>query len=131
MTPAEFLTLTESLHLEMKDVSMLTLVPAATLKAWLLGPDDIPEGVAGLIADIDREVEARLARALEKAAGREEVTLVRFRNPLDFKRAGPDMSPIPPVLAYRCHGALITRLHVTLRRAGVHARVKFWQASEG
>ena len=131
MQPAEFVTLMESLHLTTKEVSMLSLVPEGTLKTWLLGSEDIAEGVAGLLSDINREVEARLDRALEKAKGREEITLVRFRTPVDFKKAGPDMAPIPPMLAYRCHGALIARLYVALRREGVVVMVKHWQADEG
>jgi hypothetical protein len=131
MRPAEFQTLMEGLHLTPREVSMLTLVPEATLKSWLLGNEDIPDGVAGLVRDIEREVESRLTRALEKAAGREEVTLVRFRNPVDFKRSGPDMVPIPAMLAYRCHGALVARLYAALRRTGVTVTVKFWQADAG
>lgn len=131
MRPAEFQTLMEGLHLTPRDVSMLTLVPEATLKSWLLGQADIPEGVAGLVRDIEREIESRLTRALETAAGREAVNLVRFRNPVDFKRAGPDMTPIPAMLAYRCHGALVARLYAALRRAGVAVTVSFWQAGAG
>lgn len=131
MKPAEFLTLMENLHLTTKDVSMLTLVPEATLKSWLLGAADIPDGVAGLMRDMEREIEARLARALAKVAGQSEVTLVRFRNPVEFKRAGPDMAPIPSMLAYRCHGALIARLYAALRRGDVAVTVKFWQPGPG
>lgn len=128
MRPAEFITLMEGLHLTPKDVSMLTLVPEATLKTWMVGQDDIPDGVAGLMRDIEREVESRLTRAAAKAEGRADVTLIRFKNPVDFKKAGPDMAPIPPMLAYRCHGALISRLYAALRRTGVTVTVKFWQA---
>ncbi|WP_262690103.1 YdiL family protein [Kordiimonas aestuarii] len=127
MHPAEFKTLTESVGLDLKDVSMMSLVPEATLKSWLLGPEAIPDGVAGLMRDIDREVERRLHRAAEKVAERETVTLVRFKNPLDFKKAGPDMAPIPVMLAYKCHGALITRLYGLLKREGKAVAVRFWQ----
>ncbi|WP_417449393.1 hypothetical protein [Kordiimonas sp.] len=127
MHAAEFYTLTQNVGLEIKDVAMLTLVPEAKLKLWLAGDDPVPDGVAGLVCDIDREIAARLARAVSKAADREDVILIRFRNPLHFKKAGPDMAPIPPMLAYKCHCALINRLYTAFVQAGKTVSVRYWQ----
>lgn len=125
MHPAEFKTVREGLGLSERDMSMLTLVMESQIKAWEQGSDAVPEGVSGLLMDLDREVEARLARALERAGSKDEVVLKRFRNPATFKKDGPDMSPIPSMLAYKCHCALIARLHSTLRRQGRQVSVIF------
>ncbi|SDD88126.1 hypothetical protein [Kordiimonas lacus] len=118
MTPAEFKALREGLGLSERDVSMLTMAKEAQIKAWEQGLEDVPEAEGGLLMDIEREVERRLAEALKRALARDAVTLKRFKSPLDFKKTGPDMSPIPSMLAYRCHSALIGRLYRALRRAG-------------
>ncbi|NVJ97793.1 MAG: hypothetical protein HWE25_06550 [Alphaproteobacteria bacterium] len=118
MTPAEFRVLREGLGLAERDVSMLTLATETQIKMWERGSEPVPEREGGLVADLDREVERRLAEALVRAVSREEITLKLFKNAMDFKKAGPDMSPIPPMLAYRCHCALVGRLARALRRDG-------------
>lgn len=130
MIPAQFKTLREALGLSEKDISMLSLVPEATIRAWELGSEPVPAGVAGLVGDIDRELECRLARAMQKAAERDSVTLIRFRTPVDFKKHGPDMAPIPAMLGYKCHNALIARLFTALGRAGINAKIDYWRAPE-
>lgn len=123
MNPAEFRTMREGLGLSEKDISMLTLVKESQIKAWEQGVDDMPEGVSGLLGDLDREVERRVALALEKAGDKPELVLKRFGNPAVFRKAGPDMSPIPSMLAYRCHCALVSRLYAALRRQGRDVKV--------
>jgi hypothetical protein len=123
MTPAEFITLRHSLGLSEQDISMLTLVKEGQIKVWEQGLDPVPEGVAGLLSDLDREVEKRFAPAFAQAQQKQTVTLRRFNNPARFRREGPDMAPIPPMLAHKCHNALISRLFVALRRAGVDVTV--------
>ncbi len=123
MNPVEFKTLRHSLGLSEQDISMLTLVKESQIKAWELGSDPVPEGVSGLLADIDREVERRFKAAFSQAMERETVTLRRFTNPARFKKEGPDMSPIPAMLAHKCHNALVSRLYTALRRQGVAVHV--------
>ncbi len=118
MTPAEFRCLREGLGLSERDVSMLTMAKEAQIKAWEQGLEDVPAAEGGLLMDLEREVERRLRGALERARDREVVTLKLFKNALDFKKGGPDMSPIPSMLAFRCHSALIGRLYEVLRREG-------------
>lgn len=125
MTPAEFRTVREGLGLSERDISMLTLVKEAQIKAWEQGLADVPEGVSGLLNDLDREVERRVALALEKAEDRPALVLKRFANPAVFKKNGPDMSPIPGMLAYRCHCALISRLYTALVRRGKDVKVVY------
>ncbi|MFC4349094.1 hypothetical protein ACFO5Q_14665 [Kordiimonas lipolytica] len=123
MTPAEFRCLREGLGLSERDISMLTLATEAQVKAWEQGREAVPEREGGLLADLEREVERRLAGALEHAQAKDVVTLKLFRNALDFKKSGPDMSPIPPMLAYRCHSALVGRLCRALKRDGRNVTV--------
>lgn len=125
MRPAEFRTIRESLLLSEKDVSMLTLVKESQIKAWEIGTEDVPEGTSGLLRDIDREIETRLDKACAVAKDKEAVTLRRFANPAIFKRSGPDMSPIPPFLAYKCHCALVMRLRAALQNQGKQVTVRY------
>jgi len=126
MHPADFRTLRESLFLSEKDISMLTLVKESQIKAWEQGSENVPAGTAGLVRDINAEIEKRTQKALELVDAKNEATLIRFKNPAVFKRAGPDMSPIPPFLAYRCHCALIVRLRAALIAAGKSVAVRYF-----
>lgn len=123
MEPAEFKTMRHSLGLSEQDISMLTLVKEAQIKSWEMGTEPVPDGVSGLLADLDREVERRFAAAFAQAAEQDAVALKRFNNPVRFKKDGPDMAPIPPMLAHKCHNALISRLYTALRRRGVAVTV--------
>ncbi|TNE60887.1 MAG: DUF1870 family protein [Alphaproteobacteria bacterium] len=125
MLPAQFRTLREGLGLSEKDIAMLTLVPEATLKMWEQGVEPIPEGVAGLVADIEREIAARTERGLKAAAARDSVTLIRFKNAFDFRKHGPDMVPIPAMLAFKCHCALVARLYQRLVAEGRQVAVRY------
>ena len=123
MTPAEFRSLREGLGLSERDVSMLTMAKEAQIRAWEQGLEEVPTAEGGLLMDLEREVERRLNGALERARDRDAVTLKLFKNALDFKKGGPDMSPIPAMLAFRCHSALIGRLYEVLRREGRNVTV--------
>lgn len=130
MHPAEFRTLREQLFLNEKDVSMLTLVKEAQLKAWELGEEDIPAGTAGLLRDVQAELDKRIKRAIAAAEDKETVTLIRFKNPVIFKREGPNMAPIPPFLAFKCHCSLIAQLRVAFLAQRQTVRIRYF-ASNG
>lgn len=127
MHPAEFRSLRESLLLSEKDVSMLTLVKEAQIRAWEMGAERVPAGTAGLIRDIDTEIERRISKAQELVTEKTEATLVRFPNAAVFKRSGPDMSPIPPFLAFKCHCALIIRLRAALIAEGKSVAIRYFE----
>jgi hypothetical protein len=131
LDPAEFRTLREGLHLSEKDISMLTLVKESQIKAWEAGADPVPEGTSGLIMDIDREIERRIEKARQLVADKADITLIRFPNPIAFKRAGPDMAPIPAFLAYKCHCALIVRLRIALMALGKAVKVRYHHPKAG
>ncbi|MBL4790277.1 MAG: hypothetical protein JKY60_14995 [Kordiimonadaceae bacterium] len=112
------------------DISKLTLVRESQIKAWETGVEDVPEGTAGLLADINREIEKRVAKAMKAAAQKETVTLIRFPNFAVFRRAGPDMKPIPSFLAFKCHCALIMRLRMAIARTGREITVCYYSETQ-
>jgi len=126
--PAEFRTLREHLFLSEKDVSMLTLVKEAQIKKWEAGGAPVPEGTAGLLSDIDRELQRREVEAISRAKNRETLTLIRITNPAEFKRAGPVMDPIPAFLAYKCHCALIALLFIAFKVQGKTVSIRYYSS---
>jgi hypothetical protein len=126
MHPAEFRTLRERLFFSEKDVSMLTLVKESQIKSWEMKEEPVPEGTAGLLCDIAAEIDRRITAAVDRAAGRENISLIRFKNPAEFKRHGPDMSPIPVFLAFRCHCVLIAELQKTLQAKGIETSIRYF-----
>lgn len=127
MDPAEFRSLRQSLLLDAKDLSMLTLAKEGRVKAWEAGIAPVPEAESGLLQDINRKIEKSMADAMAASKGRKEVTLVRFKDSRQFDAHGPNMHPIPKFLSFKCHCALITRLYIVFRAAGKTVTVRYYE----
>lgn len=104
---------------------MLTMAKEGRVKAWEKGIAPVPEAEAGLLLDLEREIEKSMKDALVAAKGKKEIQLVRFKDRLQFEEKGPSMHPIPQFLAYKCHCALIVRLRTALRAMGKSVSVRY------
>lgn len=127
MNPAEFRTLRQSLLLSEKEISMLTLAKEGRVKAWEAGIAPVPEAEAGLLADIDRKITQSVSDAMAAVGDKADVKLVRFKDARQFEARGPNMHPIPKFLSFRCHCALIMRLHILFRAAGKNVTLQYFE----
>ena len=134
MTPAEFVTIRESLGLTAQWIAENSGMKLRTVQFLESGRAEVPEQVSSMLDRIYMMLDSAVDQAItaiEKVIEQQgippsSVALVRYRSDADLWRFRPDMKPLPTT----AHAVMLSRLRCFLLSRGIPSVIKFMEPKQ-